>query len=54
VGKRGKKLEMVVIGRPAVGGGGAEMPRWCGGGGGDDRWRWDLDIRGFGWWDLRE
>jgi hypothetical protein len=27
-----------------------------GGGGGDgsDWWRWGLDIREFGWWDLRE
>jgi hypothetical protein len=26
-------------GRPAVGGGGAEVPRWCGSGGGNDGWR---------------
>jgi hypothetical protein len=39
-------------GRPAVGGGGAEVLAVSGGGDGCD-W-WGLDIREFGWWDLRE
>jgi hypothetical protein len=38
VGKREKNMEMGVIRRPAVGGGGAEVPRWCGGGDGSDGW----------------
>jgi hypothetical protein len=29
-------MKMGVIGRPAVGGGGAEVPRWCGSGDGSD------------------
>jgi hypothetical protein len=48
VGKREKNMEMGVIRRPAVGGGGAEVPRWCGGGDGSDGWQWDLDFREFG------
>jgi hypothetical protein len=37
-----------------VGGGGAKVPAVSGGGDGSDWWWWGLDIREFGWWDLRE
>jgi hypothetical protein len=41
-------------GWPTVGGGRAKVPAVSGGGDGSDWWRWGLDIREFGWWDLRE
>jgi hypothetical protein len=47
-GKKRKNMEMVVIRRPTVGGGSAEVPRWCSGGDGSDGWRWDLDFREIG------
>jgi hypothetical protein len=47
-GKKRKNMEMGVIRRPAVVGGGAEVPWWCGGGDRSDGWQWDLDFREFG------
>jgi hypothetical protein len=49
-----RKMEIGVIGRPMMGGGGAEVPRWCGGGDGSDGWRWDLDFREFRQREMRE
>jgi hypothetical protein len=33
-----RNMEIGVIGRPAVGGGGAKVLWWCGGGDGSDGW----------------
>jgi hypothetical protein len=52
--RRNENGGMGINGRPSEGGGGAEVPRWCGGGDESDGWRWDLDIREFGRREMRE
>jgi hypothetical protein len=49
-----EKIGNGVIEGPAEGGGGAELPRWCGGGGGSEGWRWVLDFREFDSREMRE